>query len=83
MLDVLERYLIELILLGGFFLAGPLARIIAEADTAETGERKNPDYAFIRFVFRVLFAALLALWVLLFKEVLPRLLAAGALPGGG
>ncbi len=38
--DIIERYLIEIILLGGFFLAGPLARIIADS-VIEGTERKE------------------------------------------
>lgn len=72
-MNIIERYLIELILLGGFFLAGPLARIIADSGTEEADEGKSQDYTFIKAVHRVLFAALIMLWLLLFK-VAPTLL---------
>jgi hypothetical protein len=71
--DIIERYLIEIILLGGFFLAGPLARIIADAVTEEAGEERNRNYRTIRTMFRILFAALIVLSVLLFKTIFPLL----------
>jgi len=78
-MNFFERYLIELILLGGFFLAGPLARIIADFETEEADEGKRQDYTFIKAVNRVLFAALIMLWLLLFK-VVPTLLEQTSAP---
>lgn len=72
-LDIAQRYLIELILLGGFCLSGPLARIIAGSGTEEPVEERNRSYRTIRTMFRILFAALIVLSVLLFKAIFPLL----------
>jgi hypothetical protein len=69
--DIIERYLIEIILFGGFFLAGPLARIIADSAVDATAEEKNQSFTEIRLILRVLFAGLIALSLLLFKILLP------------
>jgi len=69
--DTIERYLIEIILLGGFFLSGPLARIIADSVTDATEEERDQSYTAIRSIFKMLFAGLIALSVLLFKTILP------------
>lgn len=71
--DIVERYLIEIILLGGFCLSGQLARIIADSVIEETGEERNRSYRTIRTMFRILFAALIVLSVLLFKIIFPLL----------
>ena len=70
---IIESYLLEIILLGGFFLAGPLARIIADAGIEDTAEKRGESFIFIRSIFRRLFAGLIALWLLLFKAFLPLL----------
>ena len=69
--DIIERYLIEIILFGGFFLAGPLARIIADSVIDATAEEKEQSFSDIRLILRMLFAGLIALSLLLFKILLP------------
>ena len=69
--ESIERYLIEIILLGGFFLAGPLARIIADSVLDATAEERNQSFTDIRLILRMLFAGLIALSLLLFKILLP------------
>lgn len=70
-LDSIENCLIEIILAGGFFLAGPLARIIADSVVDATAEEKNKSFTDIRLILRMLFAGLIALSLLLFKILLP------------
>lgn len=71
MLAIFEPYVIELILLGGFFLAGPLARLIESSVTGEPPEDQKKSYRTIRRAFRLQFAALLGLWLLLDNLLFP------------
>jgi len=54
-----------------FFLTGPLARIIAYSATEESEESKKMFYSEIRASFRLMFAVLIALWLMLFKVLFP------------
>lgn len=69
--ESIESYLIEIILVGGFFLAGPLSRITADSVLDATAEERDQSFRAIRSILRMLFAGLIALSLLLFKILLP------------
>ena len=69
--DIMERYLVEIILLGGFFLAGSFARIITDSVIDATAKERDQSFTAIRSIFRLLFAGLIALSLLLCKTILP------------